>query len=80
LGDTGTSPRYQGNLSLTAGETVDFVVGNSGQFYGDSTPLHASFTLAASVPEPASSGLLVVGLGALVLRGRRRAGASPVRP
>lgn len=46
--------------SLSAGDTVDFVVNDNGDIFGDSTGLRATLTASnASVPEPSSAGLLL---------------------
>lgn len=58
-------------LQLTAGETLDFVVGNNGSFYYGTTPLTVSIT--GAVPEPGSYALMGLGLAGLALLKRRRA-------
>lgn len=55
------------NVSVAAGDRIDFVVGTAGGYTYDSTPLSATIT---PVPEPAS--MTILGLGALGLLRRRR--------
>jgi hypothetical protein len=69
---------YSSPLSLAAGEIIDFAVGygTNHNYSNDSTALDATLTLrTASVPEP-NSGLLVV-MGAAGLVGLRRVGWWP---
>lgn len=65
-----------GNLSLTTGTVVDFVLA-APQFNNDSTGFDATITYTpSSVPEPASIGLVLVGLaGTLAVRRRLRRAA-----
>lgn len=58
---TGTNPTFNEALSLTAGNTVDFVVGSKGSFISDTTPLIVQITVVAA-PEPATVALLATGL------------------
>ncbi len=58
------------SLTLTAGDTLDFVVGFNGDFVFGSTPLDVNIDIAA--PEPASIAILLGGLTILgVARSRR---------
>jgi hypothetical protein len=70
LGVTSANPTYAATLSLAAGETVDFVVGNGADnLWGDNTPVIV--TIQSPVPEPESGALMAGGL-ALLARLRRR--------
>ena len=64
---------HSGRLSLLAGDTIDFLVGDGGNGYiNDSTGILAQITF---VPEPTTSTLALIGLGALgalVVRRRKR--------
>jgi hypothetical protein len=72
LGTTSADPVYSATLSLAAGETVDFVVGNGADnLWGDNTPVIV--TIQSPVPEPESGALMAGGL-ALLARLRRRSG------
>jgi hypothetical protein len=70
---------FSGYVTLTPGQYLDFVVNNAGPgtagkpHYYDSTGLAATLTLA-TVPEPATWGLMIVGFGGAgaVFRSRRR--------
>jgi hypothetical protein len=58
------------SLSMTSGETLDFVVGNGGgSFFFGNTPLIA--TINAAVPEPETYALMLAGLGLLGFAARR---------
>jgi hypothetical protein len=60
------------SLSMTAGETLDFVVGNNdGSFFSGNTPLSATIT---AVPLPASVWLMLSGLGGIIVMARKRRG------
>jgi len=66
LGTTNLNPKFSiGALSLAADDTVDFVVGNRGSYFGDTTPLTAQISV---VPEPGIPMLLLLGLGCIGLR------------
>ena len=72
LGVTSVNPSYVApSLFLGAGDTLDFVVGNHGSFYNDTTPLSVHIV---SVPEPGTFLLALGGLVALIfnLRTSRR--------
>jgi hypothetical protein len=68
------------NQAISPGDTIDFVVGNNGQYYNDQT--HFSATI--SIPEPSSLALLLCGAASLnlILRKKRspqRAESTQVR-
>ena len=64
----GSGISYSNSLVMDAGDTIDFIVGNSGDgFFGDSTGLAATIT---SVPEP-SSAMALLGSSFLLARRRR---------
>lgn len=66
----GTSTAFDFRQRLAAGSTVDFAVGNGGNYYYyDSTLLSATVT---SVPEPASWALLIAGFAMVGVAARRR--------
>jgi hypothetical protein len=71
----GQTLAYAAPISLAAGDVVDFAVGwgSNGNYIDDSTGFRASF-LTATVPEPASWAMLVVGFGMMggALRRSRR--------
>lgn len=70
LGTTNLNPKFSiGALSLAADDTVDFVVGNRGSYFGDTTPLTVQISV---VPEPGIPMLLLLGLGCIGLRVRAR--------
>ncbi len=72
LGVTSLEPTYSATLSMTAGETVDFVVGHSSDdLWADNTPVVV--TIQSAVPEPETWALMAGGL-ALMARLRRRSG------
>jgi hypothetical protein len=59
LGVTSVNPSFASRaIQLAAGETLDFVVGNHGDFFFDTTPLSVQI---ASVPEPTTALMLLVG-------------------
>lgn len=58
-------------LSMQAGHTLDFVVGNNGSFYSGNTPVSVQI-FAAPVPEPETFAMLLAGLGVLGFAVRRR--------
>ncbi|NGZ87170.1 FxDxF family PEP-CTERM protein [Duganella aceris] len=58
------------SVHLNAGQTLDFVVGNNGNFYNGTTPLTVTVT---AVPEPETYAMLLAGLclvGAIARRKR----------
>ena len=70
LGFTSPGANFQGTLALSAGDTLDFLVGNQGDFYFDSTSVAVSITTA--VPEASTLALLLTGLlGLGISQGRR---------
>jgi hypothetical protein len=71
--DAASSAFSFATLTLAQGQTLDFLVGNNGSFFGGSTPLSVSITQSvSSVPEPTSLALLLAG-GVVLLVLRRRA-------
>lgn len=72
--EAGPKSAFSGKVALAAGQYIDFRVGPNGSYGSDSTGL--SLTVA-TVPEPASWALMIVGFGAagMVLRRRRLATA-----
>ena len=70
LGVTSINPGFTtASLELNAGDTIDFVVGNYGDFYFDNTPIEVSI---AAVPEPHPMWLLLAGIPLIVRRMARR--------
>ena len=67
LGVTSLSPTFSLTaLALNAGDTIDFVVGNWGNYLFDTTPLSVLMsTASAPVPEPATLLMAAMGLGLL---------------
>jgi len=82
LGLTSTNPIFStGAQALTAGDTLDFVVGNAGSYFFDSTPLAVQIAQQLSpgdrVPESATLLLVMAGLFAIGI-GARRKGATSI--
>ncbi len=46
---TNTNPAYSHLLTLSAGDTLDFVVGSKGSFYSDNTPVNVTITTVPDV-------------------------------
>lgn len=66
LGSTTNNPNFGiSNLFLATGDTLDFVIGNSGSFSADSTPV--VLQISTAVPEP----LTLLGAGTALLFGVR---------
>lgn len=59
-------------LTLLAGDKLDFVTGAAGDFSFDSTAFNA---VIVAVPEPSTVALLLTGLGAIAVLGARRRAA-----
>lgn len=70
----GNQDTYSASLALSAGDTVEFVLGNGGNnYFVDWVGVDATLTfLPAAVPEPASVGLLAAGAAGLLGYARRR--------
>ena len=64
-----TQNKYGSGFLLTAGSTIDFVVGNNGDKTFDSTGLTFSVT---AVPEPETAALMLAGLAAVGFVAKRR--------
>lgn len=68
INGTGVGTLRTGDVSLTAGQVIDLIVGSRGGNTGDTVAINATFTL---VPSPAAAGLLA--LAGLTASRRRRA-------
>ena len=72
---TASSPSFEGFVKMKMGQTLDFVVGNKGDYSGDTTSLWVSISspaMAAPVPEPETYAMMLAGLGLLGFAARRR--------
>lgn len=65
-------PEFNKSMTITAGSTLDFAVGNNGNFGWGNTPV--AVTITTAVPEPDGYAMLLAGLGILggIARIRRR--------
>ena len=75
IASTAGSPSFSFSaLSLVAGDTIDFVVGNLGNFVSDNTPITVQFLDQQSNPvtEPATALLLAAGVLAMRMGRRQR--------
>jgi hypothetical protein len=71
---TDTNPSFNQTVNLTAGNTLDFVVGSKGSYFSDTTPLNVTLTtVSAAAPEPSALALLALPLAGMVIRKRRKA-------
>ena len=68
LGATSQYPGFSATRTLAAGDTLDFLVGNGGDFYYDTTAV--AVTISSPVPEPAGVAMMLAGLGLLACRRR----------
>lgn len=66
---TNAEPTYAGLVTLAVGGTIDFVVGNNGNYLFGNTPVSAVIN---AVPEPETYGMMLAGLGVLGAVIRRR--------
>lgn len=66
LGTTSQYPRFDATRTLNAGDTLDFMVGNAGDFFYDTTAVDV--TISSPVPEPTRVAMLLAGLGLLACR------------
>jgi hypothetical protein len=70
LGITGANPAYNATgISLLAGDTLDFVVGNHGDFLYGTTPLTVQIS---AVPEPSTTLMCLAGCAWIAFALRRR--------
>jgi hypothetical protein len=69
LGSTNSNPSFSQGVYLTAGDTLDFVVGNHGDYFYDTTPLTVQIS---AVPMPAPVWLFGSGLATLFIRLKRK--------
>lgn len=69
----GAIATYTTNLHLTQGDLLDFAVGwsNNGTYFNDSTGFFATLS-TSDTPEPATWGLLTLGLAAITAARRVR--------
>jgi hypothetical protein len=75
----GSETTFKGlTANLGAGDSIDFVLNNAGEYSYDSTRLSATLTLAPTggVPEPASWAMLIAGFFGLGQALRQRAAAA----
>lgn len=73
LGFTSLNPTFALNgIALNAGDRIDFVVGNVGNFFFDTTPLSVRISSASGpIPEPGTLLMAAMGLGLLGASKRR---------
>lgn len=64
------SGSFSTTLFLNAGDLVGFTFDNAGSYFNDSTGFN--FTVVSSVPEPATWGMMIVGVGGIGGAMRRR--------
>jgi hypothetical protein len=66
--NTAAAQNFYVNATVAVGNTIDFAVGNAGNWSSDNTPLAVTIT-----PEPATLALLALGGAAAMARRRRQA-------